>query len=1011
MLYLLLGQSIANAASTSAGDEFLSTIEGVPPTIVFLVDLSAEMGDNCGAYGDSGIADAAITKTCLEYTIDAIDQVTQHYDWAKFGVVGTSDSESETDFYEIAPVGSSNSEISNALSSVSAHSTDTRNLAETLQSVSDYVSGRGTNSVIDYDCEQIHVVTITAGIPSYDDDIESDLKLTSGMPRDVTCDSSHTYGATDEWCLYDNIVFNLYNNFDARPDLSSRQSILTHTVGIRVDGSSLSEDLFGSASEATDGDGMYLVANEGDEILSKIMYALNDIRAGYYSRSAPVVTAEGDYLIYSFYEIAGLTGVSDERGSPLAQGHVRAYGINEDGDVTTDGPSQFGGAIWDAGDLLVSRPVLSSETNPDLPDGFGQRNIFTFSEELALHVSPSDSVWSERYPAGTNSTKRMDLDADFVDAVDTFGLLDTYLDTSTLAHDFDQDEDVDTDDLQYLIDFTRGLPTATFRYLDQERGYWKLGDSPHATPAVVTARNNTYSSDPTYRRFLKGLEDAHDDYPELYPNIVLIPANDGILHAFSLEDYLDRPASSLSTDEDDEQAGEELWGWALSYALYNDTSEDWSGKFTDLMMYGRTFLFDGSPVVEDVWIDADNDGVKECSLESFPTNCEWHRVVVVQQGKGGPTTLALDISVPAQPEYLWEHLGPEVYNDVDYTAMGYSVSRPVVANLYDKNEPHDRWTVIWGSGRAVPYASSADYYKSSEPNLYFHHISDDYLNSYYDAVDFDRAGINIHPEPGSSVNLDTDGSYEYGYISGAVSVVDVDSDGDSDVIYFPVTVSYDPSSGVSDIADPGHTWFYKAVIDTSDLDNPEWCEFVDPYDYVEARQEVYYASTTAWHTDGSLGVYWGTGSPYDRLNSDPGYVFGFIDESPTSCPTTATPICTGGYLEMDEGEGLTGNPIAYQGVVYFPTYTPNEDRCENGLGKIRGMSYNTCEGGIDTNGDGQANAEYVETDGYPSSITITDQGEVIWGSSNFDDNNGISTMSVVADPFKGTKTMMIREVF
>ena len=115
---------------------------------------------------------------------------------------------------------------------------------------------------------------------------------------------------------------------------------------------------------------------------------------------------------------------------------------------------------------------------------------------------------------------------------------------------------------------------------------------------------------------------------------------------------------------------------------------------------------------------------------------------------------------------------------------------------------------------------------------------------------------------------------------------------------------------------------------------------------------------------------------------------------------------------MDEGEGLTGNPIAYQGVVYFPTYTPNEDRCENGLGKIRGMSYNTCEGGIDSDGDGEADAEYVETDGYPSSITITDQGEVIWGSSSLDDaGNGISTMSVIADPFRGTRTMMLREVF
>ena len=163
MLYLLLGQTIANAASTRAGDEFLSTIEGVPPTIVFLVDLSTEMNDVCGAYGDSGIADDSIDTTCLEYTISAIDQITQHYDWAKFGVVGTANSDSETDFYEIAPIGSSNSEISNALSSVSAHSTDTRNLAETLQSVSEYVSNTGTDAVIDYDCEQIHVVTITAG--------------------------------------------------------------------------------------------------------------------------------------------------------------------------------------------------------------------------------------------------------------------------------------------------------------------------------------------------------------------------------------------------------------------------------------------------------------------------------------------------------------------------------------------------------------------------------------------------------------------------------------------------------------------------------------------------------------------------------------------------------------------------------------------------------------------------------------------------------------------------------
>ena len=126
---------------------------------------------------------------------------------------------------------------------------------------------------------------------------------------------------------------------------------------------------------------------------------------------------------------------------------------------------------------------------------------------------------------------------------------------------------------------------------------------------------------------------------------------------------------------------------------------------------------------------------------------------------------------------------------------------PVIANIYDAEDitdPRDRWVAMWGGGRGVPYTSSSSYYKSAEPNLYIWHMSDDYWGTA--AKTFDVAGSNIgteHPEyssHGASLDGDSDGLYEYGYISGALAAVDADSDGDADVIYFPVTVSYEPTS-------------------------------------------------------------------------------------------------------------------------------------------------------------------------------------------------------------------------
>jgi hypothetical protein len=1049
----------AEAASSAAGDEFMANMEAVPPNIVFLLDLS--MDDDCES-SDTGGGEVSTTD-CLSSATSAIKQVVKHYDWANFGVIGTTDDANSNTFYEIAPIGSSASDIDAALDALTATS-GVRNLAEALSEFADdYLTNTTTgnsdewkNAPITYSCQQTHVITVTTATPSYDEKSKGKYTTTSGMDSDVVCDDEYIKDTTDEWCEYDNVVSYLYNKFDARNDLSGDQNVVTHTVGINIDGSSLAEELYGSASNNTNGEGIYIVANNGNEVLAKVLYVLNDIRAGYYSRSAPVITADGSYMIYSFYQIAGL--VTDDAGedssSVLAQGHVRAYQLDDDptsatyGQVLYNGSSQFGGALWDAGDLLVSRPAQADEDNPMDQDGFGQRDIFTFVPEVAAAVSSTDAVWAED-SSGVSTDDRMNFDRNFVDAVDSNSLLDTFMDTSNTAYDMDGDNDVDADDLQDLVDFARGVPEQTFRYLEQERGYWKLGDSPHATPAVVTARNNTYTSDATYRRFLKAMEDAQASTPDLYPDIVLLPANDGMLHAFSLEDYLDAPASALGNPDDD-QAGEELWAWALSYPLYryddgdfdsdDDGSEGWSGRLVDLMLYGRTYIFDGTPVVEDVWIDADGDGAKTCWASTFPDGCEWRRVVVVQQGKGGPSTLALDITVPAEPRFLWEHMNPDYYEArggvVDSTAMGYSVSRPAVVNLYDRETAHgavhDRWVAVWGSGRAVPYANSTSYYSKTEPTLYFWHLSDDYNGANLDAVEFSRLGSNGHPESGSVGSLDSDGDgrYEYGYISGAVAAIDHDSDGDVDVLYFPVTASYEPSdlgdpdsdgtTGLSDISDPGSTWMYKAVINTDDLDDPTWCEFVDPYDWgIEDengnayRPEVYYAATAAWHSDGTLGIYWGSGSPYDRMGTNPGYFFAFKDLAPLSCPASPEPICgSTGYQQMAAGEGLTGDPIVYSKTVYFPTYTPNTDRCEDGTGRIWGLTFDTCDVGLDTDGDGVADSESTDTEGYPSEVVVTEQGQLLWGTSHVDNAGAVvGSISPVDDPFNGVATLMIREVF
>ena len=482
---------LADAASSSAGEEYLSTTEAAPPNILFLIDMDSTMGNPCpGGGGDTGdTASGAFSNPCIEDVANAIDLVTQHFDFARYGIIGTSDESTYGDeFYRVVPLGSTHAEVSAALSSLSAHSTGTKNLAESLADAgANYFSnttsddsdsdedGDGynydfTRAPIEYYCQENHIIVLTNQRPAKDDGVASSYQ--SSLGTDVECTLAGRTSGTDTQCLYDNVVKKLYDS-DFRADLSGTQNIIVHTVGLGINGSSVAEELYGNASNATSGDGVYAVAGDPDQILSYILYVMKDIRAGTYSRSTPVVSADGNFLVYTFYELAGDSDSGSQDGLALGQGHVRAYEIDSDPTSSTYGQVVYdntncggdlsyscGGALWDGGDLLVSRIVTNYDRQWDENDGIGYRDIYTWFE-------PAVSLTYNSFGADAETDQFMPFDRRFVEAVGSDNtvldkIVDLDTDSSTgcatddaKVYDFDKSggcSAVDQDDVKELVD-------------------------------------------------------------------------------------------------------------------------------------------------------------------------------------------------------------------------------------------------------------------------------------------------------------------------------------------------------------------------------------------------------------------------------------------------------------------------------------------------------------------------------------------------------------------------------
>ncbi len=148
---------------------------------------------------------------------------------------------------------------------------------------------------------------------------------------------------------------------------------------------------------------------------------------------------------------------------------------------------------------------------------------------------------------------------------------------------------------------------------------WKLGDIFHSNPVVVFPPFQA-SADPTYTAFKTANAGR--------TTVVLVGANDGMLHAFRESD------------------GTELWAFIppdLLSQLQNLT----------LSVGPHNYYVDSSPIVADIQIGG-----------------AWKTIVVFGERRGGPNYYALDITNTTSPAYLWNFTDSHIVESWSEPAIG-----------------------------------------------------------------------------------------------------------------------------------------------------------------------------------------------------------------------------------------------------------------------------------------------------------------------------------------------------
>lgn len=150
-----------------------------------------------------------------------------------------------------------------------------------------------------------------------------------------------------------------------------------------------------------------------------------------------------------------------------------------------------------------------------------------------------------------------------------------------------------------------------------------------STPLASATVSNDCGSVPNANAYDQYLRENHRRQ-----KLVLVGANDGMLHAFNAG-----TATGIATS-----AGSTVCSGGWPTVKYNegDGKEVWAFIPPDQLpriherIFGHTYYVDGDIMIRDIWADANNNGQKEAS--------EFHTVAITAEGRGGTHYFALGLN-------------------------------------------------------------------------------------------------------------------------------------------------------------------------------------------------------------------------------------------------------------------------------------------------------------------------------------------------------------------------------
>jgi type IV pilus assembly protein PilY1 len=451
--------------------------------------------------------------------------------------------------------------------------------------------------------------------------------------------------------------------------------------------------------------------------------------------------------------------------------------------------------------------------------------------------------------------------------------------------------------------FVRGL-SGTYRAAH------KLGDIYHSNPAVIPpvfpGSDLLSSYDPQLRSFYQNLIDTTKTggYWGHYgakgrPGAVFVATNDGLLHAFNLDDWTNKAGVEI-------KGGTEFWAM-MPPAVFD--------MMPAVVSPSHQFVFDGTPVVKDMILSRNSSSG---TLSS----------VLLVALRGLPAYMALDVTWPEQPKFLWQR---------SFGQLGATVGTPQLANVrvrWGTDEQVRAVAILPGGEGSTTGTSCAvnTYSRGKAPNpgardnvrcwglrgrwLYVVDVETGELIQEFDGRHFPSAVTG-------SVAVDGEG------LSVTRAAYFTDADG---VLYRLSMVNSDPRKWrvvpIWDIYGGTATSFDGTAVSTV---SPDW---------KMGRTATFPPVLTRDPKTGNLTIVVGTGDVDNLTDTTANRVISINEvreyDSTGEIYGSTIPIFNW-KLQLDAGESVTGPMAALNDTLYFTSFTGpgnTSDKCAMGTSRI-----------------------------------------------------------------------------